>query len=64
MKFNLHHSTKLTDKEKNFCTCIESSLLPFDELAPILLEDDTLEGYKFEANPLSSKEMAFELIDE
>ena len=38
------------------------SLLPFDELAPTLLQEDTLEGLKFEGNSFSTKELAFELV--
>ena len=61
-KFNLYQSIQLIDEENNFFMRIESSLLPFEELAPTLLLKDTLEGYKFEANSLSAKELAFELL--
>ena len=62
VKFNLHQSIQLTNEEKNFCMRIENSLLPFDELEPTLLQEDTLERYKFEANSFSTKELAFELL--
>ena len=62
MKFNLHQSIQLSDEEKNFCMWIESSLLPFDELAPTILQEDTSEVYKFEANSFPTKEFAFELV--
>ena len=42
VKFNLDQSKQLTDEEKKFCMWIESSLLPFEEIAPTLLQDDTL----------------------
>ena len=41
---------------------IESSLPLFEELAPTLLQEDTLEGYKLETNSFSTKELAFELV--
>ena len=41
---------------------VESSLQLFEELAPTLLQEDTLEGYKLKANSLSTKELAFELV--
>ena len=50
VKFNVHQSIQLTDKEKNCCMRIESSFLPFEEQAPTILQEDTLEGYKLEAN--------------
>ena len=39
----------------------ESSLLPFDELAPTILQEDTLEGYKLKTNSFPTKEFDFEL---
>ena len=62
MKFNLYQSIPLKYEQKNFCMQIESSLLPFDELAPTLLQEDTLEGYKLETNSFSTKELEFELV--
>ena len=50
------------DEEKNCCMRIESSLLPFDELAPTILQEDTLEGYKLKTNSFPTKELDFELI--
>ena len=42
LKFNLHQDIQLTDEEKKCCMRIESSLLPFDELAPTILQEETL----------------------
>ena len=61
VKFNLHQSIQLTDKEKKCCMRIEISLLHFDDQAPKILQEDTLEGNKFEANSFPTKELAFEL---
>ena len=61
MKFDLHLSNPLTDEERRVCMKIESSLSLNKEDAPKILQEDTLEGYKFEANSLSTKELAFEL---
>ena len=41
---------------------IESSLLLFDDLAPIILQEETLEGYELEANSIPTKELSFELV--
>ena len=41
---------------------IESSFLYFMEQAPKILKEETLEGYKFEANSFPTKELAFELL--
>ena len=40
---------------------IESSFLLIEEQTPKILQDDTLKGYKFEANSFPTKELAFEL---
>ena len=62
VKFNLHQNIQLTDEEKMTCMRIESSFLPFEEKAPKILQGDTIEGYKFEANSFPTKELAFELL--
>ena len=41
---------------------MESSLLPFKEQEPKILQEETLKGYKFEANSFLTKEVAFELL--
>ena len=41
---------------------IESPFLHFEEQAPKILQEETLEGYKFEANSFPTKELAFELL--
>ena len=41
---------------------IESSLLPFDEIAPTILQEETLEGYKLKTNSFTTKELEFEHI--
>ena len=65
MKFDLHPSKPLTDEEKRACKKLESSFSPIEKLAPKFLQEDTLEGLKFEANSLANsfptKELAFEL---
>ena len=43
------------------CKKIESSLTLIEEQAPMILQDDTLEGYKFEVNSFPIKELEFEL---
>ena len=40
---------------------IKNSFLLIEEQAPKILQDDTLERYKFEANSFPTKELAFEL---
>ena len=40
---------------------IESSFLLIKEDAPMILQEDTVEGYKFEANSFPTKVLAFEL---
>ena len=61
MKFDLHQSTPLKDEERRACMKIESSLSPIKEHAPILLQEDTLEGFESEANSFPTKELEFEL---
>ena len=41
---------------------IESSFINFEEQAPKILQEETLEGYKFETNSFPTKELAFELL--
>ena len=61
VKFNLYQIIKHTDEEKNYCMWIESSLLPFEEKAPKILQEETLEGYKLKTNSFTTKELDFEL---
>ena len=56
VKFNPHPSIQLTNEEKNCCMQIESSLQPFEELAPTILQEGTLEGYKLKTNSFPTKE--------
>ena len=60
VKFNLHRSIQLTNEEKMTCILIESSFLHFEEQAPKILQEDTLEEYKFEVNSFPTEELAFE----
>ena len=62
MKFNLNQSIQLTDEKKMACRRIESSLLYFEEQAPIILQGDTLEGYKLYTNSFPIVELDFELL--
>ena len=48
------------DEEKKYCMRIESSLLFFDELAPTIFQEETLEGYKLKTNSSPTKELDFE----
>ena len=50
MKFDLHQRKPLTDEERRACKKLESSFLLIKEQAPVILQHDTLEGYKCEAN--------------
>ena len=59
MKFNLYQSTPLTDEERMVCMKLESSFFPIEDLAPKFLQEDTLEGHKFESNSFPTKELAF-----
>ena len=61
MKFNLYQSTPLTDEERMACMKLESSFFPIKDLAPKFLQEETLEGHKFESNSLPTKELAFEI---
>ena len=61
MKFDLHQSIPLTDKERRACMKIESTFSLMKEQAPTILQVDTLERYKFEANSFPTKELAFEI---
>ena len=61
MKFNLHQRKPLTDEERRACKKLESSFPLIKEQAPVILQEDTLEGYKCEANSFPTKVLAFEL---
>ena len=61
VKFNLHRRIQFTDEKKMTCMLIESLFLHFEEQASNILQEDTLEGYKFEANSFPTKELAYEL---
>ena len=60
LKFNLHRNIQLTNEEKKCCMSIESSLLLFDELAPTIIQEEILEGYKLKTNSFPTKELEFE----
>ena len=60
MKFNLNPSIQLTDEKNMACRRIDSSLLYFEEQAPIILQGDTLEGYKLYTNSFPIAELDFE----
>ena len=61
MMFDLHQRTPLMDEEMRSFKKLESSFPLIEEQAPKILQEDTLEGYKFEANSFPTKEFAFEL---
>ena len=61
VKFNLHQSIQLTNEEKLTCMRIENSFLHFEEQAPKILQEDTLEGYELKTNSFPTKELEFEL---
>ena len=61
MKFDLHQSIPLMDEERIACMKIESSFSTIKEDAPMIFQEDTLEGYKFEADSFPTKELTFEL---
>ena len=61
MKFYLHRRTPLMDEEKRAFKKKESSFPIIKEQAPKILQEETLEGYKLEANSFPTKELAFEL---
>ena len=60
MKFDLHQRTPLMDKERRVFKKLESSFPLIKEQAPKILQEKTLEGYKFEANSFPTKQLAFE----
>ena len=55
VKFNLHQSIQFMDEENMTCMRIECSFLHFEEQAPKILQEETLAGYKFEANSFPPK---------
>ena len=59
MKFDLHKSIPLTYEESKACINIESSFSLMKKQAPMILQEDTLADYKFEANSFPTKELAF-----
>ena len=61
MKFDLHQRKPLTNEERRGCKKLESSSPLIEEQAPKILQEDTLEGYKFEANSFPTKELVFKL---
>ena len=61
MKFDLHQRTPLTDEEMREFKKLESSFPLTKEQAPKILEEETLEGDKFEANYFPTKELSFKL---
>ena len=62
MKFDLHQSKPLKNEERRTFIKLKSSFAPIEEQAPKILQEETLEGYKFEANSFPTKELAFELL--
>ena len=62
MKVDLHQKKPLMDEERRACKKLKSSFSLIEEQAPKILQEDTLEGYKFEANSFPSKKLAFELL--
>ena len=61
MKLDLHQSKPLTNEEMREFMKLKSSFMLIKEQVPKILQEDTLEGYKFEANSFPTKELAFEL---
>ena len=61
MKFDLPQRTPLTDEERRAFKKLESSFPLIKEQAPKILQEETLEGYKLEANSFPTKELEFEL---
>ena len=61
MKFDLDQSKPLIDEEMRACKKLESLFSPIEEPTPKILQEDTIEGYKCEANSFPTKELAFEL---
>ena len=60
MKFDLHQSKPLTDEERRTFMKLKSLFSLIEKQAPKILKEDTLDGYKFEANSFSTKELVFE----
>ena len=50
----------LTNEEMRAWKKLDSSFSPMEERAPKILKEETLEGYKFEANSFPTKELAYE----
>ena len=61
LKINLTQSIQLTDEEKMICMQIESSFPHFEEQAPKILQEETLEGIELNTNSLSTKELELAL---
>ena len=55
VKFNLHQSISLTDEERRVRIKIESSFSLMKEQAAMILQEDTLKGYRFEANSFPTR---------
>ena len=62
VKFDIHQNMPLTNEKRCVFMRIESSLPPFVKHAPIVFQEDTLSRFGLEANSLSTKELAFELL--
>ena len=50
MKLDLHQSKPLTNEEMREFMKLKSSFMLIKEQVPKILQEDTLEGYKFKAN--------------
>ena len=61
MTFDLYRRTPLTDEERRAFKKLESSFPLIEEQVPKILQEDTLERYKFESNSFPTKDLAFEL---
>ena len=61
MNFDLHLRKPLMNEERRACKKLESSFSLIEKLAPKFLQEDALEGLKFEANSFPAKDLAFEL---
>ena len=61
VKINLTQSIQLTDEEKLISMRIESSFPYFEEQAPEILQEDTLERIKWKTNYVPTAEEAYEL---
>ena len=62
MKFDLYQRTPLTDKERRAFKELESSFPLIKEQAPKILQEETLEGYKIEANSFPTKDLEVEEV--